>query len=246
LPEDVIFDVLARLPVKTLCRFRCVCKGWHALISDPAFAAAQRSRAAPLVAGHRFGRAVSGEYKVVRCSRYRCLTRHDRRPLEITTVGASGEPTWRRLPAQPAFTCSCHGCTAAVNGVLHFLTGHPFAPTCRSHVARLDLESEQWKPKIEAPATEWPKEEDRWETTIGELKGTLSMVETIRSHLDGTYANVWLLVDPKKSIWVKEYTIHMPRTVSLVEPLEVLGDGTAIEHTRDRVHDREENVCTSF
>ncbi|KAG0531301.1 hypothetical protein BDA96_04G011900 [Sorghum bicolor] len=52
LPEDIIFDVLSRLPVKTLCRFRCVSKSWRALISSPAFASAQASRAAaPLVAG---------------------------------------------------------------------------------------------------------------------------------------------------------------------------------------------------
>ncbi|KAL6634254.1 hypothetical protein ACP70R_026925 [Stipagrostis hirtigluma subsp. patula] len=54
LPDDIIFDVLSRLPVKPLCRFRCVSKAWRALISDPAFAAAQSSRgaaAAPLVVG---------------------------------------------------------------------------------------------------------------------------------------------------------------------------------------------------
>ena len=190
LPEDVIFEVLARLPMRSLCRFRCVCKAWRALISDPAFAAAQSSHAAPLVAGvfaaarrrrelrvidtdgnvvrvvegvagavvparldlvcvdggkergalvvdpatgravtvgggrglyyHRVGRALSGAYKVV--------GRHYGCRLEIATLGAgAGEPTWRQVPVQPpAGICSCHGCTAAVNGVL-FLTGHPFA-----------------------------------------------------------------------------------------------------------------------
>ncbi|CAN6193805.1 unnamed protein product [Urochloa humidicola] len=53
LPDDVIFDVLSWLPVRSLCRFRCVSKAWRVLISDPAFAATQRSRAgaAPLLAG---------------------------------------------------------------------------------------------------------------------------------------------------------------------------------------------------
>ncbi|KAF8658620.1 hypothetical protein HU200_008467 [Digitaria exilis] len=51
LPEHVIFDVLSWLPAKPLCRFRCVSKAWRALISDPAFVAAQRSRAGPLLIG---------------------------------------------------------------------------------------------------------------------------------------------------------------------------------------------------
>nr|CAB3468631.1 unnamed protein product [Digitaria exilis] len=51
LPEDIIFDVLSRLRAKVLCRFKCVCKGWRALISDQAFVADHKSRAAPLIAG---------------------------------------------------------------------------------------------------------------------------------------------------------------------------------------------------
>jgi hypothetical protein len=34
------------------------------------------------------------------------------------------------------------------------------------------------------------------------LKGTLGMVETVRSRMDGTYTNVWLLVDSETSVWV--------------------------------------------
>ncbi|XBI15670.1 putative F-box protein At1g12855 [Aegilops tauschii subsp. strangulata] len=45
LPNDVIFDILSRTPVRSVCRFRCVSRGWRALItSDPAFHAAHRSR----------------------------------------------------------------------------------------------------------------------------------------------------------------------------------------------------------
>jgi len=38
LPFDLITDILCRLPVKFLIQFRCVCKSWNSLISDPKFA----------------------------------------------------------------------------------------------------------------------------------------------------------------------------------------------------------------
>ncbi|KAL3813341.1 hypothetical protein ACJIZ3_014609 [Penstemon smallii] len=35
--EDVILEILLRLPVKTLSRFKCVCKLWYTLIESPRF-----------------------------------------------------------------------------------------------------------------------------------------------------------------------------------------------------------------
>ncbi|XP_061371685.1 F-box protein At1g15015-like isoform X2 [Gastrolobium bilobum] len=35
---DVIQEILLRLPVKSLVRFKCVCKSWLSLISDSQFA----------------------------------------------------------------------------------------------------------------------------------------------------------------------------------------------------------------
>ena len=52
LPRDVIFDILSWLPAKSLCRFRCVSREWRAHISDPAFVAAHRTRAEPLIAAN--------------------------------------------------------------------------------------------------------------------------------------------------------------------------------------------------
>ncbi|XP_047320924.1 F-box/kelch-repeat protein At3g23880-like [Impatiens glandulifera] len=37
LPEEIISDILIKLPVKSLIRFKSVCKSWSALISDPIF-----------------------------------------------------------------------------------------------------------------------------------------------------------------------------------------------------------------
>lgn len=36
LPENALFEILSRVPYKSLCRFRCVSKPWLALCSDPA------------------------------------------------------------------------------------------------------------------------------------------------------------------------------------------------------------------
>jgi F-box interacting protein len=38
LPDELIHQILLRLPVKSLLRFKCVCKSWFSLISDPHFA----------------------------------------------------------------------------------------------------------------------------------------------------------------------------------------------------------------
>ncbi|CAI9118805.1 OLC1v1020418C1 [Oldenlandia corymbosa var. corymbosa] len=36
-PQDLIIDILVRLPVKSIGRFRCVSKPWRSLLSDPLF-----------------------------------------------------------------------------------------------------------------------------------------------------------------------------------------------------------------
>lgn len=38
LPDEVVEEILLRLPPKSLMRFKCVCKSWNTLISDPSFA----------------------------------------------------------------------------------------------------------------------------------------------------------------------------------------------------------------
>nr|KYP69876.1 F-box/kelch-repeat protein At3g06240 family [Cajanus cajan] len=38
LPWEMIIEILLRLPVKSLVRFKCVCKSWFVLLSDPRFA----------------------------------------------------------------------------------------------------------------------------------------------------------------------------------------------------------------
>jgi hypothetical protein len=47
IPNDVIFEILSRTPMKSVCRFRCVSKSWRALVSDTVFVAAHESRTEP-------------------------------------------------------------------------------------------------------------------------------------------------------------------------------------------------------
>ena len=35
LPDDLVVDILSRLPLKSFCRIKCVCKSWLAFSSDP-------------------------------------------------------------------------------------------------------------------------------------------------------------------------------------------------------------------
>jgi hypothetical protein len=37
LMEEIFFEILARLPVKSLLQFRSVCKAWRAIVDDPTF-----------------------------------------------------------------------------------------------------------------------------------------------------------------------------------------------------------------
>jgi F-box interacting protein len=44
LPYDVVFDILTRLPVKSLVRFRCVSKPWNSIITSPDFITTHMNR----------------------------------------------------------------------------------------------------------------------------------------------------------------------------------------------------------
>ncbi|KAI5678737.1 hypothetical protein M9H77_09687 [Catharanthus roseus] len=44
IPEDIIFNILKELPVKSLLRFKCVCKQWRSITEDPYFVDSHRIR----------------------------------------------------------------------------------------------------------------------------------------------------------------------------------------------------------
>ncbi|KAI8567216.1 hypothetical protein RHMOL_Rhmol02G0103600 [Rhododendron molle] len=44
IPREILTDILSRLPVKSLCRFKCVSPSWNSLICDPYFAKTHLNR----------------------------------------------------------------------------------------------------------------------------------------------------------------------------------------------------------
>ncbi|KQK16931.2 hypothetical protein BRADI_1g31486v3 [Brachypodium distachyon] len=293
------------MPVKSLCRFRCVSKRWRALIADPAFVAARRRRhvlitsspskepgsskrhdlqlmdmdgsvvrviegvgffstvfcpnlpdspicltrdASVLLTFPIFGpggvsysfsigrAAMSGAYKVVRLgSRWGC---HVEQTCEVLTLGGGGVE-WRR--SQPPQTriraryCQSSVAAAAVNGVMYFLRDFDYYTVIPQvdddgddyYVLCFDLESEEWKKMIKGPLK---VSDESWTSTeatgLAELNGALYMVQ-LEETFGHPSTNIWLLVDPKESIWVKTYTISMARTTSLVVP-RVMSHGTKL------------------
>uniref|UniRef100_A0A7C9DAS0 F-box domain-containing protein n=1 Tax=Opuntia streptacantha TaxID=393608 RepID=A0A7C9DAS0_OPUST len=86
LPMELVTELLVRLPVKSLVRFRCVCKEWCSLISSPDFASLHLTRYhnndddSPLLAatidvsrkfqwmllsGHTYGNIVHDDYAIL-------------------------------------------------------------------------------------------------------------------------------------------------------------------------------------
>ncbi|KAF3638878.1 hypothetical protein T459_35019 [Capsicum annuum] len=44
LPSDILFLILTRVPIKSLLRFKCVCKAWNVMISDNEFRRTHRDQ----------------------------------------------------------------------------------------------------------------------------------------------------------------------------------------------------------
>ncbi|KAJ1424958.1 F-box-like domain superfamily [Sesbania bispinosa] len=70
-PCDLICEILTRLPVKSLMRFKCVCKQWKSLISDTHFAKLHLSRSTmdPTMSHHQLLLPTrTGQGEVISCS----------------------------------------------------------------------------------------------------------------------------------------------------------------------------------
>ncbi|XP_051198197.1 F-box/kelch-repeat protein At3g23880 [Lolium perenne] len=339
LPGDVISVILSWVPVKSVCRFRCVSKDWLALVSDPAFIANHKSRGAPVqllvgsycevdcapyhsslqvmdmdgkllwtiqgfammpnvrssldnlvcfsgpdgvarVADVTTGKvlvtspwitggvsssnvqqhcaiaislgrsAVSNSTKVVRLTEY--SQDEPQQTCEILTLGVN-DSLWRQAPLPPSAVnvFPYESSSATVNGVVHFLSStYGIQKKPADTVLSFDLETEEWRSKtIQGPLT---RDTELWSKTdrvrLTGLSDTLCMIQTEECH-----ANMWLLVDADKSIWVKKYTLPMVKPFYMIEPLSVMPDGVKLllyyrpanwDESVLRVYDPSVGICS--
>ncbi|EEF45421.1 ubiquitin-protein ligase, putative [Ricinus communis] len=118
LVQDVVLHILLRLPVKSLCRFKVVCKSWWLLISDPHFISMHLSLAT--------------KNNCINCHRWRlCLTSFSLPSVYSVGYEASdraiaiklGYPLKSDCYDEVKFIGSCNGllCVASEPGVLLLL-----------------------------------------------------------------------------------------------------------------------------
>ncbi|XP_022031044.1 F-box protein At3g07870 [Helianthus annuus] len=95
LPENIILDVLSRLPVKTIIRFKCVCKKWRDLVSDPYFVHLHHSRSRPCLIFQEciYGDAIVELLEVEHEVDYHSLTLNHVKTLDLSAV-RTHTPYW--------------------------------------------------------------------------------------------------------------------------------------------------------
>ncbi|CAD6258144.1 unnamed protein product [Miscanthus lutarioriparius] len=220
LPPDALFEVLLRLPAKDLCRLRAVCLSWHALTSDPHFAAEHKSRhTEPLFAltfrdGDIRGVAIvslSGQIlRRIRIASDRIellLTHLDRLCDEF--VGICIE---RRFNWGSALRHNCKTVTYAFGQVAStgdYKRSGCHLPTLRGPEPLRSAKFGLYSGRV---------------LSLANLNGSLVIVDNDA----GVSFDLWFLVDHKRGLWVKKYRLSMKHLGYLVYPLLILDDGRIV------------------
>ncbi|KAL6204269.1 hypothetical protein ACLB2K_021537 [Fragaria x ananassa] len=149
--DAVIFDILSRLPPKSLLRFRCVCKAWRTLISDPYFIKEHLSRVNNSCSYSVFVKDVS----TFRSIDSEALFRDDDGPvpsreLYFPVINVK-TGSWRKLQYH-GLALLGYGCL--VNGALHWVQEEPWEAEVDSYkLVSFDLTEEKFH---EIPSPYYP------------------------------------------------------------------------------------------
>ncbi|KAG5549752.1 hypothetical protein RHGRI_014902 [Rhododendron griersonianum] len=110
LPPELIAAILSRLPVKSLLRFRCVCKSWHSLIFHPKFVKTHLSLASINTDYTHHRLLLRCGYRtndVKSCSLYAVLHEHSDNAVELDCPIKTPHRYWKSK-SLPSDGTSCH------------------------------------------------------------------------------------------------------------------------------------------
>ncbi|KAF5734683.1 F-box and associated interaction domains-containing protein putative isoform 1 [Tripterygium wilfordii] len=112
-PEDVVVDILARLPVKSLLRFRMVCKAWCDIVRNPNFIATHHRNQTALndTGGSSSARFIvnHGSRREVRLSFLSSIVEDDDKEEALTVVETVRKPFTNNFLFDPLVVGPCNG-----------------------------------------------------------------------------------------------------------------------------------------
>ncbi|XBI95820.1 hypothetical protein VPH35_032205 [Triticum aestivum] len=162
----------------------------------------------PHHASFMFGRACTGEYKVLCISTCMSVSNRQQQLCRVLTLSNNGgDHGWRETACPPAKVRTSRREAAAVKGVAYFFLHRRRPVEC---IVAYDLEKELWRPaSLPVPL---PSNSNRQQPgsmfyhSLAELGGCLALLYEDWEE----FMELWLLVDPGKVIWSKRCTITVP------------------------------------
>ncbi|KAF8016213.1 hypothetical protein BT93_H1655 [Corymbia citriodora subsp. variegata] len=189
--EDIVIEILLRLPAKSLMRFKCVSKWWQSLISDPGFAKShlQRLKAGDIISSQRIFK--TGPFEIIN---YEVLDGSD----DGGVVVKSQEPRMDAYTWYAEHVGSCDG-LVCLSVLGRFVLYNPTTGERRNlpssdlfrlpeifHGFGYDSRSDDYKIVQCKGTDQWQGGSMIWEMAIFSLKsGSWKMTQVRRRHLYG-------------------------------------------------------------
>ncbi|KAI7981820.1 hypothetical protein LOK49_Contig12G00025 [Camellia lanceoleosa] len=212
LPDEIIIDILSRLPTNCVLECRKVCKKWLALTSIPYFASKRTAKQDDVFV---FYHPLTMESRVLHvhqkanCFQYNILT--------------IGHKLWRKLDLV-SYRPKCFATPTIVKRDLYWMVKHTYdneynVPPCNNSIMRFNIGTEQFcsKPHPGKECHSRPMHEKMRLLKMG--------VKLCFGYLDARLIDIWQLEDVKNWLWVKTYKVNLdwdvncyPFVFSVIDP----------------------------
>ncbi|KAK3416956.1 hypothetical protein EUGRSUZ_H02702 [Eucalyptus grandis] len=168
--EDIVIEILLRLPVKSLGRFKCVCKGWRSLISDRGFAKShlERLKAGDIISSQRIFKTSPFEtidYELLDGG----IGGEDDRAVVKFHEPRMDDSSW---PLELVGSCDGLVCLS-VMGYSGFVLYNPTTKECRN----LPVQRKKWDGFEDQQVVIFSLKSGSWRTTQAKLESHLSLYE---------------------------------------------------------------------